>query len=255
MQVVSRSVLGSGRDLLRHVAVARVSGSSRGVSRSLTRVRCEGDRKTETQAPTPNQTPPQPGRMPSVMPGPDGEPIKVVPLEKAGSKAWAGVAAIDDGKDDTPQWLRTGTLVAGDALGLLVFAAIGKINHGEILDLDTIGTALPFMIGWFSSAALLSGYGPGASGNGVGPAAATAGKCWIVGTPIGLGVRSAFLGYPAPTPFAIVSMVATGVIMVGWRSGYGYFTTKSNDEKAKGGNKKGGPFAFFRLLFNLTQRW
>lgn len=30
--------------------------------------------------------------------GPDGKPLEVVPVEKAGAEAWAGVAAIDDGK-------------------------------------------------------------------------------------------------------------------------------------------------------------
>lgn len=40
-------------------------------------------------------------------------------------------------------------LVSGDILGLLLFAVIGRVNHGEILDVETIGTALPFMIGEF----------------------------------------------------------------------------------------------------------
>ena len=50
-----------------------------------------------------------------------------------------------------PRWPATrskaATLVAGDAAALLLFAIIGRINHGEILDWETFNTALPFMLG------------------------------------------------------------------------------------------------------------
>jgi hypothetical protein len=42
---------------------------------------------------------------------------------------------------------KAATLVAGDAAALLLFAVIGRINHGEILDWETFNTALPFMLG------------------------------------------------------------------------------------------------------------
>lgn len=31
--------------------------------------------------------------------------LKVIPLEKAGSEAWAGVAALDKGEEGMPGWL------------------------------------------------------------------------------------------------------------------------------------------------------
>ena len=37
--------------------------------------------------------------------------------------------------------------MAGDLLALVLFAIIGRINHGEILDLETLTTVLPFWLG------------------------------------------------------------------------------------------------------------
>lgn len=42
---------------------------------------------------------------------------------------------------------RVKLLVAGDAAALLLFAVIGRINHGEVLDVETLTTVLPFWIG------------------------------------------------------------------------------------------------------------
>lgn len=43
---------------------------------------------------------------------------------------------------------RTALLIGGDAAALLVFAAIGRKNHGEGLQLaETFNTALPFLVG------------------------------------------------------------------------------------------------------------
>ena len=40
-------------------------------------------------------------------------------------------------------------LVSGDVLALLAFAAAGRANHGagEVFDVETLYTALPFLIG------------------------------------------------------------------------------------------------------------
>ena len=40
-------------------------------------------------------------------------------------------------------------LVSGDVLALLAFAAAGRANHGagEVFDVETLNTALPFLIG------------------------------------------------------------------------------------------------------------
>ncbi len=41
-------------------------------------------------------------------------------------------------------------------------------------------------------------------------------RCWIA--QLALVVRGLTRGYPPPVPFAIVSMVVTGVVTVGWRT-------------------------------------
>ncbi len=50
--------------------------------------------------------------------------------------------------DDVDACRRTALLVGGDAAALLLFAAIGRRNHGEGLQiLETFNTALPFLVG------------------------------------------------------------------------------------------------------------
>lgn len=44
--------------------------------------------------------PPRPRGPPGVIMGPDGQPLEVVPVEKASDEAWAGVAAVDRGESD-----------------------------------------------------------------------------------------------------------------------------------------------------------
>jgi hypothetical protein len=72
--------------------------------------------------------------------------------------------------------------------------------------------------GWFAAAPLLGGYGKEARGGAVGPAAVAAAKVWALGAPLGLVVRGVSKGYVPPTPFIVVSLAATAVLMVGWRA-------------------------------------
>ena len=102
--------------------------------------------------------------------------------------------------------VRSAKLVAGDALALLLFAAIGRGNHGEgVFIADVFGTALPFMIGWFGAAPLAGTFSDAARGTEVGPAAAAAAKGWAVGVPAGLALRSIGKGRLPPKPFVSVS--------------------------------------------------
>jgi Protein of unknown function (DUF3054) len=50
---------------------------------------------------------------------------------------------------------RVQLLAAGDAAAILMFAAIGRINHGEMLDIELLLTALPFWTG--AGAAFMKG--------------------------------------------------------------------------------------------------
>ncbi|GAX73629.1 hypothetical protein CEUSTIGMA_g1080.t1 [Chlamydomonas eustigma] len=197
--------------------------------------------------------------MPGTVPSPGGQPLKVVSVEKAGDEAWAGVAAIDRG-EETASTSKLALLAAGDLVAILAFAAVGRINHGGVADLETIYTALPFLAGWFLTSPFLGGFGPSANGTGTKDAALTAAKCWAVGTPLGLVIRGVSKGYVPPTPFIVVSMVTTGVLLIGWRSAYAAASPKAppkslasqlNQRK----NKQGGPFEFLQLLVSLVKRW
>ena len=113
-------------------------------------------------------------------------------------------------------------------------------------------TALPFLIGWFATAPLTGTFGEDARGTKVGPAAAAAAKGWAVGVPAGLVLRSVSKGALPPKPFVIVSMVATGVFLVGWRS---WLAANGGGSGSGRGNKKGNPLEFMNLLMGLTKRW
>jgi hypothetical protein len=80
-----------------------------------------------------------------------------VPIEQRSRDAFQGVAKVDEETDPTT---RLAQLVAGDGLAILLFAAIGRGNHGEGLELgEVFATAMPFLIGWFATSGLTGTYG------------------------------------------------------------------------------------------------
>jgi hypothetical protein len=145
--------------------------------------------------------------------------------------------------------------VGGDVAALVAFSAIGRVQHGEALSAETLATALPFVIGWLSTAPFVGGYGPAD----VGAAALAAAKCWAAGVPLGLVLRGLSKGYIPPTPFIVVSFVATAVIMIGWRAALASRAAPALKgaaaQAAARQNKKGSPFEFIQLLMSLTKRW
>ncbi|EFJ49633.1 hypothetical protein VOLCADRAFT_120715 [Volvox carteri f. nagariensis] len=196
--------------------------------------------------------PPRPG----VMLGPDGQPLEVVPVEKTGDDAWAGVARVDRGDKQESDWLSAAILAAGDLAALLVFAAAGRANHGEPISGETFSTALPFILGWFVTAPFLGGFGADARKKGVRTAALTAIKCWAVGIPAGVVLRGLFRGYVPPVPFIVVGLAVNGVLLVGWRSALAALTKQEETPSVKTRrDKRGNPLEFLELLMSLTKRW
>lgn len=138
-----------------------------------------------------------------------------------------GVAFVDQAGRDSDGAGRVALLVAGDVAALVLFAAIGRqgahrclyhiltnrihsqstqqrpwaavhrspcrchrgSHHETVASLETLGTALPFVLGWLGSCAWLDGYGKAARGWEAVPAAAKAAQCWAVGIPAGLAIR------------------------------------------------------------------
>lgn len=131
---------------------------------------------------------------------------------------------------------------------------LGRFNHGEdVIDFDTLKTAFPFLVGWYTAAGFLGGYGKNATGSSIGPAAVTAAKCWIVGIPVGMLIRSALLGYLPPRTFVAVFMAVSGGVLIPWRVLFArFFGQQASKARA---NRSGGLLEFFQLLGGLTKRW
>ena len=161
-----------------------------------------------------------------------------------------------------PARSRVALLVGGDAAALLAFAAIGRVSHHEALTLGAlVGTAWPFMAGWFGAAALLGGYGKAAQGGDAGAAAGAAAKAWAVGIPVGLLLRSASRGYFPDPSFIGVAMAANGVLLLGWRTALAAATPQATAPQGRGEqlrarkSRKGNPFEMFQMVFSMVKRW
>ena len=99
---------------------------------------------------------------------------------------------------------------AADAVAVVVFAAVGRLSHGEADDLlGLIGTAAPFGVGLVAAWAT-----PVVRRE---PASLRAGAVAVVCTAgIGLLLRAGFTGR-LPLSFAIVATVSLAVLLLGWR--------------------------------------
>ena len=99
---------------------------------------------------------------------------------------------------------------AADAVAVVVFAAVGRMSHGEADDLlGLVGTAAPFGVGLVAAwATPVVRRHPQAWQAGVVAVVCTAG--------IGLLVRAGFTGR-LPLSFAVVATVSLAVLLLGWR--------------------------------------
>ncbi|XP_043711981.1 uncharacterized protein LOC122660811 [Telopea speciosissima] len=153
------------------------------------------------------------------------------------------------------KWGLVALLAGGDVLALLLFAAIGRFNHGfPVLDIETLRTADPFIGGWFLSAYFLGGYGDDGRGmNGMSKAVIAAAKSWALGIPLGLVIRAATSGHIPRASFALVTVGSTVVLLVGWR--VLLFTILPSKSQENEVYKRGNPFELFELLTSLVRRW
>jgi len=174
-----------------------------------------------------------------------------------------GIAFVDRASGAAPG--AAAALAVGDVAALLVFAAIGRGSHHEaVLALDTFLTAAPFVAGWVGACLALDGYGKVATGWEAVPAGAKAAQCWAVGIPAGLALRGLVQMRVPPTPFVVVSMSVTFVLLVGYRS---FLASRrenpslSPEKRAQlaankaASNKKGNPFDLVKVIGGLTGRW
>ncbi|HMO55776.1 MAG TPA: DUF3054 domain-containing protein [Roseiflexaceae bacterium] len=115
---------------------------------------------------------------------------------------------------------RVALLVAGDLLGLMIFAAIGRASHHQATGLDTITqiafTAAPFLAGWLFAAPWVGAFRSDLHDRPAALAARTV-LAWLLGCPIGLGLRALLLQRSIPLSFAIVTFLTVLAILVVWR--------------------------------------
>ena len=110
-----------------------------------------------------------------------------------------------------------------DTISLIVFAAIGKSSHSANGDLDIFAvlmTAFPFVTAWLSTSPLTGVYSPDDTSDESNVIVSTGMKVikgWAVAVPLGIALRGAIKGYVPPTPFIIVTLISTLVILVGVR--------------------------------------
>jgi Protein of unknown function (DUF3054) len=99
---------------------------------------------------------------------------------------------------------------AADAVAVVVFAAVGRLSHGEPDDLlGLIGTAAPFGVGLVAAwATPVVRRDPAAWQAGAVAVACAAG--------VGLVLRAGFTGR-LPLSFAIIATVSLAVLLLGWR--------------------------------------
>ena len=107
---------------------------------------------------------------------------------------------------------------AGDVLVLVMFAAIGRASHGEHDGaLGVLGTAAPFLAGWFVAAFALHAYSPRSFAS-VRISVRRTAITWLLGGLLGLGIRSALEGRVVPVSFAAIALAFNLATLSGWRA-------------------------------------
>ncbi len=133
-------------------------------------------------------------------------------------------------KEQSP-FARIAMLAVGDAIVFLIFAAIGRNNHGEASGLAAIPqivlTAAPFAVGWFIVAPFIGVFRRKLADEPKAMAMRTA-LAWLLSWPIGLLLRWLFVdrlknpptSVDAFTAFATVTFLFNMVVLLIWRVPY-----------------------------------
>lgn len=100
--------------------------------------------------------------------------------------------------------------LAADVVAVVVFAAVGRVSHGEPDSaFGLLVTASPFLVGL--------GAGWATPWVRAQPTSLRAGGVVLTGAVVlGLALRTAFTGR-LPVNFAIVTVIALGLLLLGWR--------------------------------------
>lgn len=109
-------------------------------------------------------------------------------------------------------------MAAGDAVILLLFAAIGRTAHHEGgAVVGTVEVALPFLIGWFAAAWAQGAYRVEAFSD-VATSFTLTTRTWLAGGIIGLIIRSVVERHLAPFTFVLIALGFNLVLLCAWRT-------------------------------------
>lgn len=106
----------------------------------------------------------------------------------------------------------TVTLAAGaDVLAVLVFAAVGRSSHAEVLDaFGVLTTAAPFLLGLLLGWLVVRVWRA--------PLRWSAGVAvWAGVVVVGLGIRAAFT-HQLPLTFVLIAAASLALLLLGWRA-------------------------------------
>lgn len=114
-------------------------------------------------------------------------------------------------------------LVVGDLLAFVVFAWLGRRSHAEAAGLDalaeTLGTAAPFIAGWFIVSPIAGAFRAGLAPTRM------AGRTvlgWLLAWPVALVLRALALQRGIPLTFALITGATNLVLLVGWRTAFAW---------------------------------
>ncbi|HEU0028949.1 MAG TPA: DUF3054 domain-containing protein [Ktedonobacterales bacterium] len=121
---------------------------------------------------------------------------------------------------------RTVGLVVGDAVSFLVFAGLGRNQHGEASGLGALGqialTAVPFALGWFLVSPWVGVYRRQLT-NTVRRMASRTELAWLASYPVALILRVLIApDHQMPWTFALVILLANALLLGAWRSAFGF---------------------------------
>lgn len=121
---------------------------------------------------------------------------------------------------------RTVGLVVGDAVSFLVFAGMGRNQHGETSGLGALGqvalTAVPFALGWFLVSPWLGAYRRKLTDT-VRRMAVRTELAWLASYPVALILRVLIApDHQMPWTFALVILLANAILLGVWRSAFAF---------------------------------
>lgn len=167
---------------------------------------------------------------------------------------WSGQSSLEITRASSNSWsdlLSRKVLVSGDIIAFLLFAVVGRGRHGEDIDvLDVLITASPFIFSWLAISPFFGAFSREATESKAAvPSKIIAG--WAASVPVALAIRGVIKGYIPPTPFIVVSLIATYVSLVLWRLLYVLaFGETSNSEY-----RQAGFLEVFKMVGTLIKRW